>query len=384
MGGPQVKPAMFKWLLFFFSLSCLASTKTDTLLKKIDDVENKFVLTDERQRSLQAQIYRIKNKMRKQLKKQKDLISEIQYLERGTKKYIDLVINSKKSLAQKEKALKQKLNFLNTWNQYAMMEHLLFAKSIAETDRLMKDLQYFAKQDVELLFQYNQEKKNYEQSKIKLKNKAELLSKKRIDLARNLKSLQKIETQKDLLVKKLKRAQKRHLLTLQKLRKKGKSLLEEEITNPNLKFVFDKSFFEQKASLHHPVSGRVLSHFGVEKDPKHKFKIFNKGVYFSTESGESVYSVAAGTLIFAQDFLDYGMTLVIDHGQNYYTVYSHLEEIQHKVGDKVFAKQKLGKVGYIKGQDQSGIYFEIRHFSDAINPLKWFLPEAKRITKREI
>jgi murein DD-endopeptidase MepM/ murein hydrolase activator NlpD len=63
--------------------------------------------------------------------------------------------------------------------------------------------------------------------------------------------------------------------------------------------------------------------------------------------------------------------VIINHGENYYTLYAHLQEMFKKKGDPVDAGEviaTLGDTGSLKGVC---LHFELRHHGKPVDPLKW-------------
>ncbi len=67
----------------------------------------------------------------------------------------------------------------------------------------------------------------------------------------------------------------------------------------------------------------------------------------------------------------FGRTLIIDHGDHYYSVYSNIEGIDVGLGDEVEQNQVVAKSGLDPARSIEGIYFEIRHFSEPADPSLW-------------
>ena len=82
------------------------------------------------------------------------------------------------------------------------------------------------------------------------------------------------------------------------------------------------AFFERRGQLHAPVDGRTLRNFGNYSDTQFRFKLSQKGQVYATERGASVKSVYGGRVTFARALPGYGKTVIVDHGDNYYSVYA--------------------------------------------------------------
>lgn len=87
-------------------------------------------------------------------------------------------------------------------------------------------------------------------------------------------------------------------------------------------------------------------------------------------SGTPVRSVAAGRVSFADRYDDYGLTVIVDHGDHYYSVYASLSAADVHVGDTVTAGARVGAVGSVDGTAPK-LYFELRHNASTLDPAPW-------------
>ena len=75
--------------------------------------------------------------------------------------------------------------------------------------------------------------------------------------------------------------------------------------------------------------------------------------------------------MYADWFRGYGILIVLDHGENYYTLYAHAAKALVSVGDRVRRRQVIGEVGETGFTQESNLYFEIRHGGQPEDPLPW-------------
>ena len=90
--------------------------------------------------------------------------------------------------------------------------------------------------------------------------------------------------------------------------------------------------------------------------------------------GTPVRSVAPGLVRLAGWFRGYGKIVILDHGDEYFTVLGHLEEIRVDVGDRVTSGDVIGTVGDTGSLLGARLYFEIRHGGEPQDPVDWLLP----------
>ncbi|SET86251.1 murein hydrolase activator EnvC family protein [Thalassotalea agarivorans] len=119
-----------------------------------------------------------------------------------------------------------------------------------------------------------------------------------------------------------------------------------------------------KRQLYWPVKGRISRTFGSKKQGYLKWK----GVIINARQGQEVRTIHAGTVLFADWLKGYGFVTVVDHGKGYMSLYGHNQTLLKNVGDRVETGEPIALVGQSGGQQQSGVYFEIRHNGKAVNP----------------
>lgn len=132
---------------------------------------------------------------------------------------------------------------------------------------------------------------------------------------------------------------------------------------------FDESPFNQlKGKLALPVKGAITNHFGT---PRPDSTVLWKGLFLKTANGQAVKSVAAGRVVFADWLRGFGNLLIVDHGMGYMSLYGNNETLFKQVGDLLTGGDTIASVGNSGGNEESGLYFELRHESKPFDPIKW-------------
>ncbi len=86
--------------------------------------------------------------------------------------------------------------------------------------------------------------------------------------------------------------------------------------------------------------------------------------------GAPVRSVYPGRVAFADDYPELGNTVIVDHGDRYYTVSAHLERIAVEVGEELESGQRIGTVGTC--DQRPALLFEVRAGQGTLNTPEWF------------
>lgn len=120
-----------------------------------------------------------------------------------------------------------------------------------------------------------------------------------------------------------------------------------------------------------PVNAPIVESFGLVVDSEFRTETFRKGVAFDAPLGTDVHAVASGRVRFAGWFRGYGKLVILDHGDEYFTVLGHLAEMKVGVGDAVRAREVIGRVGDTGSLQGPRLYFEIRHGGEPQDPSDW-------------
>ncbi len=128
-------------------------------------------------------------------------------------------------------------------------------------------------------------------------------------------------------------------------------------------------------SLDWPLDGDVIYNFGRERRPNGLVLRWN-GIGIAADPGTPVRAVRAGRVVLAGPFEGYGPTVVLSHGDGFYTLYLYLEEIGAVEGRDVAAGQVVGTVGGRETPEGPHLEFQIRAPDGgasprAQDPLRW-------------
>ncbi len=130
------------------------------------------------------------------------------------------------------------------------------------------------------------------------------------------------------------------------------------------------AFARLKGRLSLPVRGELVHRFGA---PRSGGGTSWKGLFIHAP-GSKVRAVAPGKIVFAEWLRGFGNLLIIDHGGSYLSVYGNNETLFKSVGQNVAAGEAVAAIGSGGDSAQTGLYFEIRHKGQPLDPTKWVNP----------
>ena len=129
----------------------------------------------------------------------------------------------------------------------------------------------------------------------------------------------------------------------------------------------DGSFARQRGNLRLPVRGAVTGRFGAARDGGGTWR----GLFIKAGSGSEVKAIASGRVVFSEWMRGFGNLLIIDHGDAYLSIYGYNDALLKQVGQSVRGGDAIASVGNSGGNAESGLYFELRHQGQPIDPMKW-------------
>tara|TARA_Y100001970_G_scaffold292723_2_gene435469 strand:+ start:1567 stop:2763 length:1197 start_codon:yes stop_codon:yes gene_type:complete len=134
-----------------------------------------------------------------------------------------------------------------------------------------------------------------------------------------------------------------------------------------------KEFNLLKGQLPWPTEGRVISKFGKQWNSKLKTTTDNPGIDIKGQPGSPIRSTMGGVVTTITYIRGYGTTIIIDHGGGFYTVYSHVTNIQTNVDSEVRSGDVIAYMGDSGSVNGSKLHFEVWGKGQKLNPEKWLI-----------
>jgi septal ring factor EnvC (AmiA/AmiB activator) len=119
----------------------------------------------------------------------------------------------------------------------------------------------------------------------------------------------------------------------------------------------DVKFSALRGRLPLPVRGELSGRF--------------RGLFIRVPEGQPVRAVARGRVVYADWMRGFGNLLIVDHGENYLSIYANNEALLKQVGEPVEGGEALALTGASGGNEETGLYFEMRHLGRPFDPRQW-------------
>lgn len=124
-----------------------------------------------------------------------------------------------------------------------------------------------------------------------------------------------------------------------------------------------------------PADGDIVGQFGRQKHPQFNTYVHRKGIDIRAPEGSGIRAVMAGSVAFADWLKGYGLVVILDHANGFFSLYAHASALVVKTGEHVQSGQVIGTTGDTGMTKDNTLYFELREGAEPVDPLIWL---AKR------
>ena len=347
--------------------------------KRISESANREKSEIERLNEIDEEISLVRNlifRLRKEEKRKEKLISEAK----------DIIVQ--KELKHEELLKRYSKRIVNTYKKGRLsdLEKLLDSRSWEQAVYRAKYLEIISNYDkslsseIKLNINEINNKKGVLQSElidIKKIDKEKISRKKWLEQRRKIRGKQLGDLKRD----------RQEMIVAMKERKKAAGEMERIITRlererairiaelerrrKEIEMVASKPFNELKGNLPWPIEGKVISQFGTFRNPNLKTIIENTGIDISAQIGGNVKSIYDGIVTTVTYIRGYGNTVIIDHGDGFYSVYTHVIDIEVDENSYVDALDVIARVGDSGSLDGAKLHFEIWANREKVNPELW-------------
>lgn len=263
----------------------------------------------------------------------------------------------------------QRWQYIKQFEQYRKKQALLILKTQETLARKIANLEEQRSEKEELLLSQEEQK----QLLIKeFRSKDQILKSLKSDESRLVGELQKQRESHDRLNEAIERIIREEIAKSRRNARRPESDDAGELPESPAALRLGNAFTQNKGKLPWPIEKGIISRrFGTQEHPTiPSLTITNNGIDFLTEPEARVKSVFRGTVVGKQFIPGYDYTIIVQHG-TYYTVYSHLEEVFVKRGEKVETGMLIGIAKMDEKVNRAKVHFEVWQNKLRQNPEDW-------------
>lgn len=309
-------------------------------------------------RKILGDLFSIKESLRRMNHRKGRLTDELLFTESQVSQLAQQIAQSEDNIVIQKSRLTKHVRALFRIIGPGYPKILFASSSFSDLARKAKYLKLITDKEYEMIKNYQFDVKtlraNYGQLQIKVRNLLGLQKKVR----REKRLLESKERDKVRLVAQLEQIEEQNVHA------------ERELNEDRVNDLFQQSFMGQKGRLSLPVTGELKHCFGLIAADDHSIRYYNKGLVFNPQKDSGVQSVFSGTVVYLGILKGVGKTIVVDHGNDYYSLYSYDLNPLVKLGQKVQPRQIIARAAPSLLRNPQ-VYFEVRHFSEPEDAGEW-------------
>lgn len=354
---------MFGTLLFIFIGAAHAQQPQGSIevLNRIQQARDSILQDEKNQREALSHLFSINQQVKEMARKQEQLNQKMLNQEANVRALAQEVQGLDQRADMQKENLNKRLRQLYQERGQDEFRWLFMAQSPVELEKNHRYLKLMVDSDHRQLRQYVTDIRHLKRKRGELKAMVAKLAGLKSDANAQEKLLAQQMSEKSRLLGEMRKMKDMKITELKDLRDKGGDATQ----------ALEVAFFERKGALKPPVDVALTREYGTYVDPQFRFRLTHKGLFYSSVKPADVRAVFNGRVVFANRLPGFGRTVILDHGDNYYSVYAFNDQLKVKEGGTVNEGDLLAVSGGPSPLFGPGLYFEIRHFTDAIDPRPW-------------
>ena len=350
----------------------------ETTKKRINSENKKEKSSVRKVSNLSEEIGLLQKLVKELVKEEKLLITDISRMERK-------INQNENNLEELRKLYAKRLSTMYKKGQISNLERVLSSTSWRQAIYRSKYLKIISKIDREthdtiraLLIEVGKQKLVLESAL----RKKRYLKREREKTLSQVRSKKKTEQRELTRIRKSQKELKNYLsekqvgmnqleVIIKKIREDIARLEREERIRKQQMALSSKEFPKLKGQISWPAEGRVAAKFGRQWNPKLKTTTENPGIDIKGKPGSEIRSVLGGVVTTITFIRGYGTTIIIDHGSGFYTVYSHVTNVETNVDSQVNSGDVIAYMGDSGSINGAQLHFEIWGEGKKLNPENW-------------
>lgn len=356
--------------------------RLERLKKEIQEERKKAHETAAKEAAAEATLKRVQEQLDKKTQELTALEANLRAEERALRELRQETTHTERELGEITERWASRLRALYKQGQYGVFRLLFSAESVTDMVRRMKYLKIITAQDRTLSGRYAEAVTDLGKKQTTLESRKAALEKSRNRIRATEAAIADEKWRQRILLARLREEKEGYLTAVRELEtvsgrlqdlinqlsKRAKAAPKPSPALPS------GAFAAVKGKLPWPTSGDVASRFGRNQHPKFNTATFNKGVGIRAPLGQQIQVVHDGTVLYADWFRGYGKLVIVDHGEDFYSLYAHASDLLVQVGDAVRVGQPIGRVGETGSLEGPQLYFELRYRGEPQDPLAWLSP----------
>jgi len=348
--------------------------KLRRIQKGINTQENDILTTENEARNLLLEIEildkKLADRQAKVQKFEKQIVHQHTLIKDKTSKLNE--IRSKKRIAAEH--LKKRIKAYYTLGNMGLLNVAFSTKGFPDLLQFHDAFNEMIKYDQHITQMYRKTIDSLERAKTALKLEESVLEDFMEQVIKEKKEIITTTNEKTNLLLHIKTQTKLHKQAIVEMQQVSDALSNALVALKNKTNIQEFKFSDNKGSLPPPVDGVIVTLFQQKSTNKLGISRKSSGITLEAVDGTKIKAVSEGSVIFSGYLRGYGNTIIIHHGYQYYSVTSRIEKLLVHQGDTVKAESIIGIMGDAATLFDRGLYFEIRHGKQPLDPILWLNP----------
>lgn len=153
----------------------------------------------------------------------------------------------------------------------------------------------------------------------------------------------------------------------------GRAQLQKSSFDELITYLREKAYLRNHTPSIMPVQGWLIRGFGYHIDPFTGQVKMHEGLDIAAPTGTPVVSPADGTVKYAGNKKGFGLSVEINHGYGFTTLYGHCQRIRVNAGMRVKRGDVIAYVGNTGRSTGPHLHYEVRMTHSAVNPMNYIL-----------
>lgn len=353
-------------------------TDLEQIQKEIEHTKKKKERTLEEQDQTLRKIEELDKQLAQERKDFEVINSKIKKTDRELSDISQGLETLRTRLQTGRKSILARLRLLYMEGRGGPVKTLLATKSYEDFQRRFEYLSAITKREYILLKEYRTNLDEVESLLDRQAKAREALLNQRKNTEKLLQKVKKLRSNKHAILASLQKETLSHEKTLEALERREnrkEALLKELEQRRRLEEarVPSKGLSARAGSFLWPADGEVITRFGKQKHPTFDTFIHKKGIEIRTSEGSTIRAVSSGNVVYADWLKGYGLVVIVDHRNGFFSLYAHASKLLVKEGDPVKPGETIGETGDSGLTDKNVLYFELRKGTDPVDPLVWLV-----------
>jgi septal ring factor EnvC (AmiA/AmiB activator) len=355
--------------------------RLEQLNQEIAETQKKAKRIEKKHGSVLKTIEKLDRQLYDQKKERNHINQQIKEKDQELANLSTKIVELGKDVQTRQSSISARLRILYMEGRTGYWKTLFAADSFTDAAHRMDYISWVAQREHQLVRQFQEDLSNLQLLNEQQTNAREELLHLQGETQQTIQKMSGLKRQKRTVLVSLSKEKDSHERMVEDLQKSAEHV-DKLLKELDQRFQLAQSRMRQPpgrlpslGSLLWPVEGKVVSYFGRQKHPTFDTFVNKKGIEIQAKEGSPIHSVSSGKVVYADWLKGYGLVVIVDHTNGFYSLYAHASKILVAEGTSVTNGQVIGETGETGVTEEGALYFELRKGTTPIDPLKWL---AKR------